>query len=891
MAKIDQVTQWALRAGLSKVSDLALGDDGNQSTIADSVMGHASRALDGRFDATKITSILGKQQTIVAAAAVTVGAAFIAAKWHADHVEDVRQAFSKNFQAGLGSFSMPKDFVPPAEYAFPVNENEIMHRFFETFMSQPLVAGRIGLKTIDAGAQKIHIILPLFRTTQNMSPVNEDDDTILAEKRDSITLFIRTITENMIALNGADFSDDSSIEAWVVSLFKNKRYLKDLEWSIWISMALGNLLWNLQHLVDPDSGLPLSDSECADICEAASLALKEFLLKAYPENTQNEITKYVKSVIEHVETLQAAYTHASQHTVDFEDLMTNAQRVLYTMNETLFALVYRKARQHGSQLLLVDRAAESIVYHVRSMSTILHKQAERDNRKILELCHTAQAKMPVLPFINKPPRTIIDILAMACWLPDNDLEDLVDVLREQQQGPFADLLHDFSRDFIHSIRHRLPKGFGEKGREAVYRILPLFTLLLKNYHFGLLNNDIESQKQAVAINQMAVNENTYIWSLAPFLSKRSSVIPGNIDQLFKGEYRMSLIRQLLYTIKDIQENYGTFLQDTDFQAFLLECINKVQDEYEAFEQGIQTVRSSLNQGNMSLNLQVELGSMLRDLRPILSNFASMSHRIASHLRAPGFTEEKKKELNLKLNNLASQYQELYGANTALTAMVQNTAANQLFFTDNMRQAAQTQGTSLNDRFLATYRMIAVCEGALSHGSKVGNKGDLLRSLRQYMDRHKATITDEKLNEILLAQARIVLSYRQELNWVSFVHSGYSRTNSARAFAKLLKDTEINTHLPLGQILFGDDTIRLTQETEDTILTRLASLGQTRHWEHCEMDIQFASLLMPDNISGSNGDIPVRQATLPSLLSFSVFPVETGNTDSQHMRDVQISNRT
>lgn len=848
MGDFDEVTHWALRAGLNNLTDVVLenGED-NLSRIQAKVMQHVSRFLDGKYDARQLTQMLTEQQTIVGAALGVLGIAFNVAQQQLSRMNQTRLIFDSYREAGIGFFSLRKDVVV-SSYS---PEEKKVYSFERAMARYPAVAALLGSKSIETENETVKLVFPLFRTTEGLSPFSQGNGS-LGQERTGISLFCRAVTNNKIAVADNRFVAGGGISGFFASALQGENYLKDIELSRFMAMKLANLLWNLQHLVDPSTGLPLGSEDCVARCEDAILALQQFLTDkdAFPKKDNSAFKQSVLQVIGHISNLSQAYQESANQDFDFESIMNSARRALYTMNKSIFGLIYSQADSSDTQIPLKETIAESIAYNIGRMSVLIERDVSHRNNTLMGLLQPYQADMPVFPLVNKPASTVIDVLALCCWLPSNTHDALVRTLQLNKQNEFATVLADFRRDFIRPIRKYFAQRSRKSWDKAVTRLLPLFTLLVQNYKYGLSSSDIVAKEQVQSINQYAADSEVYIWSLRLFLighgvatTSGDSSPKGDFDVLLTGQYRMSLIASLLASLHEIKEKYQNFLQDDRFQRFLIDCLKKIDSEYNHFSKLVEQLQGQLNAGSMSLELQLTFGKMLKELKPSLKSLAQGSSSAAGYLSVPGFTAQKKRELDLKLSSVANQFTALYGPHAELDAILEDASIRSSKDTERGSSEIRTltPGIIISSpkESIALYKLIDGCYNAMSAASRIGHKGELMRGLLEMVEERETPFTDGDLSDIILALARVVSSYRT--TWIWIFQASYAYTQSAQAFVKLLRDPQFNRKLPLAKILFNNAMLDLSRQSEETIFDQLDGLRLSHGWEECESGIDFSGL--------------------------------------------------
>ncbi len=772
-------------------------------------------------------------------------------------LNEQRLSFDKERQAGIATFMVPTN----KEESNLSTEEKVIKGFIELTFKNPSFSSYLGIHTAedltDQGA-KFYSILPFYRMSEALGqPVSSTKP--LDRQRTAINLFFKSALPDAIADIDNSFQTDCKFIAFWESAFQKKNYLNNRRAPRFIMMSLSNLLWNLQHPVDPATGFPLALNRCIEMCREAELFLNNLLNTESPpylqdiSNNENGLMSFMRKLEIYTKMLRAAYAEEQLSALNIDEVTNSAHRILRIMDQNVFKLIYKRYNPITQKKEPDERAAEHIAYLVSYLNQLLIR-----NGDLINAFQPCPQWIPHTSGMNVPPQTIVDVLIIFCHLSWRERDHLLDKIAKSNLASaleFAQTLKTFDRKYIKPMKNVCKEElhatiFTPKHQEVscltARRLVPLLCLVLKDYRvdvdsamiYGQEKHSEESQvtmkiwsgkQQLQAINKSAEKGTGYYhWSLSPFLHM-SKEIAAEINELPKQQYRMTQMTELLDEISELIQNYRSFLQNKLFQMFLLKCLNKMKEEYAALDRHIDKVDSHLaHDERMSRNMQAILRPMTRDLSNSLNAFSLAMANVERVLSAPDFPDQQRRLLATKLHSIAAQFSSLFAEDSGITALIDTAPTTTI-----EKKVVLPNSIVYAKKIIALKNMIQRCYDALSYQSRDGQKGSLLRELLTLIA-NKPHITDDQIKHIIMELTRITASYRE--TWV--FHAAYGQTRSAQALIKAIKDPDLNSVLPLASIIFDKPTMNMKNISDEKILLHLKSLREYHLWQKSSSKLQL-----------------------------------------------------
>ncbi len=859
------VTELALRAAANTNSRDLTDAGGQAETIKSVALQRATAGNNG--------SPMGPQASSLQAEAIGLAVAGIALAYTAiSHqlgvLKNQRLAFDKEREAGIATFMIPTN----KEERDLSKEEKVLKGYLDLVDRYPSFSKYLGIHSADLSTDtsgKFYSVLPFYRMSEALGqPVASTQP--LDRQRTAINLFFKSALPDAIADIDISFQTDWKLLAFFKSAFQKKNYLNDRRAPRFIMMSLSNLLWNLQHPVDPETGFPLGLGRCIEICRDVELCLNQLLNHESPpylqniNNDENELLSFMRKLEIYTKTLRAAYLEEQLHELNIDEITNSAHRALRIMDKSVFKLIYKRNNAITGKKEPDSNAAETLADTISYLNLLL-----RQNPELVNALCPVPAWISPMAGMNIPPQTTVDVLILCShwsWRERNHQLEKLEKSKLASEVEFAKTLRKFDEKFVKPIKAVSKKEknatsffpqFEEVGRLTASRLMPFITLVIEDYRIEVdtpltyqrakSSQDSASVKiiysgkqQAQAINLSAqAGGGYYAWALSPFTEGTAE-----LDNLPKYQYRMTQVSKLMDSVSELVQNYRSFLLQKSFQAFLLKCLNKVKAENLDLDRRITDADSRLDHNErMSRSLQDILRPMMSDLNGSLDAFALAMANFELVVSAPDFTDQQRQLLSTKVGAIADQFAMLFAEDSGLAVLLDMvptpatapslphitppSATDAVRVTPPVVHSAPTPPASVDvGLVLALRNLVQRCYDALSYQSHEGRKGLLLHELLGLIDKSPPT-TERQVKHLVMELTRVAASSRE--TW--FFQAGYGQSRSARALITAMKDPSINKVLPLASIIFEQDDINMAQVTEAQIYERLACLRYSnRRWQ-------------------------------------------------------------
>ena len=874
---ISTFTEQALRSAMNTTKTELSEEVDPAKTLKQTAIKRVEELIKGNSTSGNKNMQMDVQAMAINAAIQGIELAFYAIQGQLKELKNKRLSFDKERQAGIATFIIPTN----KEEKELSKQERIIKSFIELTKKNPLFAPYLGIKTSvssELDNAEFHSVLPFYKMSEQL-PQRVCSNKAIDKQRTTISLFFRSAMPDAIANIDNNFQNDSSFLEFWKSAYKKENYLNDLRAPRFIMMSLANLLWNLQHPVDTETGYPLSIGKNIKLCLSVSAFLNKLLnsneityLKPLSDSTSN-LFYFVRKVEIHVKSLQKAFSEEHLNELNIADLNNNAHNTLRIMDKCIFELIYSRKNPLTHKMQPDSKAAEELAYKVSYIN-----QQLADMPELLGYFKSIAANTGFIPYLNPTPRTVIDILILYIHSSHEDKERLFKALNAHPSDSLPEFIYNlktFEKQFIRPIKDVSKKElnagiFDRKSKEVrrltARRLIPLITLVLEDYSVEV-NRPITlafdqttadsvlytAKEQIEMINKSASGngdieaQGYYAWELSPFVTfnKETEEV---LDDLPKRQYRFTEITKLLDAVSEIVLNYRSFLQYKSFQEFLLSCLDKIKKEYSNLTEHIGKVNDCLTKDKViSRNIQSILSSMTSDFGKGYETFSNSFINFEQKISAPDFSEQQKLSLTTKLNFIHQQFTTLFEEDSGILSFIRPTTPLQKG--NSIKELSSTatdeepttvpppEKQYLPPKHIVELRkLINRCIDALSYQSRYGVKGKLLAHLLTLID-SKATHTQDDIASVIKELARITLSYRPTY----FFQAEYAETRSAKELIAALKDKKANKLLNLKEILLGSDTEEIINQSNADIAQRLRNARVANNWHDSCDKIQTFSL--------------------------------------------------
>lgn len=860
------LTELALRTAVNTTTRDLLSDAGSEAEKIKAVaLNRAQELIKGNADDSAMSAQISAQSEAIAIAIEGLAIAYRLLTKQLEVLDDKRLSFDQERQAGIATFTIPTKI----EEGKLTKQEKAITGFLEAAFRNTSFSTYLGIHTADFTDKgtKFYSILPFYRMSEALGqPVASIKP--LDRQRMAINLFFQSALPYAIADIETGFQKDWRFTQLFVSMFKRRNYLNDRRAPRFIMMGLSNLLWNLQHPVDPNTGFPLSVNERIELCREVEQFLNQLLNPDSPpylegiNNSENCLMSFMRKVEVHTKALRAAYEEERLNEINIQDISDSAHRALRIMDTSIFKLIYRRKNVLTNKDEPDEKAARDLAYTVMYLNQLLIRKPD-----LVDYFRVYADKIPEGAGLNMPLVTVVDVLIICChlsWFERNHLLESLTLSGVDSGKEFAAELRKFDQKFIKPIKKiskeelQVTRFFNPKHQQSgiltARRLIPLISLVIEDYRVDVdtpasiqrAKSSEESstttriftgKEQVKRINESAkIGDDYYTWLLSPFV-RLGAMAALRLDELPKFQYRMTQMSILMDDVGELVNNYRNFLQHKSFQDFLLKCLGRVKSEYELLENKIDEVDGYLAQDEyMSRSLRDILLPMTKDLDRSLKSFATASANFERVVSAPDFTAKQKLLLSTKIAAIEDHYRELFSEECGLISLLD--VDDQRPLPSPSPQGLKVLSESVEARkVVALTKLTQRCYDALSLQSQYGHKGLLLRDLLTMIER-KPNFTHEQIKKVVMELVRVTASYRE--TW--FHQASYGHTRSAQALISAIKDPTLNGYLPLAAIIFDIPNINFMRLSDKQIEQRLEILREGNHWQESVNKIQLVSAI-------------------------------------------------
>ena len=858
--------QLALRAGVNSVSTDLNSSITHAEDAKNSAQKRVNELVNGTRNSSHTTTQLAEQAAMVAAAMEVVYLAYTSISAQLVKVKDQRLAYVKERESGTATFIIPAN----KEARDLSREEKTIKSFVEITTKKSAFSTYSGLHTAtlqDDQNNFFYSILPFYRMSESLGQPQKSH-TLLDKQRRDISLFLKATVLEFLSHIDYTFQQEWKITSFAQSVTQGNNYINDLRATRFITMSLANMLWNIQHPVDPETGFPLSLEDSIKLCNDVWLYLDK-LLESFEGKTPpylNLITRdrtrlisFIRKIYTYTNALKRAYEDAHMHEINIDEVTNSAHQALEIMDKSILNLIYK--RRHPLTNQADDSAAESLVCLLNYLHDLFILNPN------LIAFFTKSPKIDARTLVNDIPTTIMDALIIFCHMPKPVRVEFIATLQKGKLDSvleFAVTLADFERLFIRPIEKINKKKLNSSMYNPKYPertsltaplLIPFITLVIDNYdveidtffikqHIERLKQDnpgnltLTGKEQIERINQLASKktaEDYYHGTLAPFLDVSPKTTQA-LDELIRQQNRMTQVTKLLDSINELIQNYRNFLQEKAFQKFLLRCVHKIKEEYVSMGLQIDRLENDLSEDEqMPRDLKQILSQMTKDVTTRLDAFTSAATTFKRIVRAPDFPAQQKQLLNDKIKLINQQFVALFGEHsgfdTSHTETLNFITADSSTETSSADSAPISAADFSVRTMVATNKIIALsrlahdCFNGLSPLSKYGYKGLLLGNLISQID-SKTHYTEAQFNRAIKELVSITASYRETY----FFQASYANTRSAKILIQAIKDPALNAIMPIGDIIFDTTDINYTEQSETQIVQALEQLRAREHWQ-------------------------------------------------------------
>lgn len=861
--------QWAIRAGANGIGTGLTSGIEHADQIKTSAEKRVGDLVKGSTNASKMEGQLATEVALVAVAMEGIQLAYSGVSAQLREVGNQRLAFMKERETGTATFVIPVNKEPRDLY----KEEAFIKHFVAMTTKKSSFSSYSGLHSaiFSDGQCSFYSVLPFYRMGEGLGHPIENRRPIDKQRR-AISLFLKSTVPDFLAHIDRSFQAEWRVKSFFSSTFKGMNYMNDLRAARFVVMSLANLLWNLQHPVDPETGFPLCFTDCITLCREVSQYLDTLLDSAerdtppylkHLSHDRDRLISFVRKIDTYVSALRVAYMEEQLHEVNIDEVTNSAHQALEIMDKSILNLIYKRRNPITNEP--DDSAADSLVCLFGYLRDLFMRNPN------LTGCFSGLKKLsPNTTHVNALETTVMDAVIIFCHMSKPERLLLISDLKKSCLSSvleFAETLHQLHLDFIVPV-DRISKrdlrgmpynkqGYLERATLTARRLLPFIALVLDDYGVevdtpsilarikasqthGAASQIISGKQQIENINQAAALEldgGYYQWTLSPFLdvcAQTADALNGLVKQL----HRLTQVTKLLDAMSELIKDYRTFLQLRQFQTFLLNCLHRAKEEYAALEVRIDRMDAGLAEDErMPRRLKQILCQMTTEMDRRLAEFAQAAAQFRRVVGAANFPDQEKQLLVVKINLINQQFLDLFGEASGLNALPPLVAEDPHASIPAPAPATLAAADVAACKVVALSQLAHRCFDGLSYFSQVGYKGVLLRNLIAKID-SQPDFSEIQFNRTVKELVCITASYRETY----FFQAAYGQTRSAKILIKAIQDSTLQGIVPLGAIIFNTTGIDYTTQSDAEIICALESLRTNQHWQESASRLNMVGAL-------------------------------------------------
>ncbi len=841
------LTEFALRKAV-------LGFDSRKpiKTIEEETVSHAQVLVRGQLSASEQLGEISLQKEAIGLAITAIAFSYMAISDQISRLGRKRLQFDKERRARVATFSIPVNKI--------VNtlkpEQKTINEYLKLIEENKRLMMFLGLKVDkvnedDIKKESTFISCVPYYLMSSQLPVSYVSQSPSDKLNRQLALFFRTNIPEILEEINIDFDHSCKLVDFFDSWFSGDNFLNDLRGRRLIIISLANLLWNLQHPIDINTGFALSLDEKISLCKEVLVFLNVLLdSRQEPDlrrlDEKNNLLSFVQTVEIYVSEQLKAFTKEKIEKLNIEDIGNKAHLAARILNNNIFKLIYGR-----------DDVAVELASNIGLIRLLLGR-----NDYVLSLIEHTKFKHVLL---NCPPKTTGDLLIIFSNISAKKQKGIIKKLKEYPSSSAETLavaLTQYRNDFLKPIyRHFKDKGATKEEkkiphwltRKAANHILPLIGLAIEDYRVdvclqGEKSLKLQHEKQDAVFhtgkeqfeaitatayqNELLVKNKhkkpfDFIWSISSYLDMDKS-IETLLDELPLRQYKIGELTELLDLIQGFINQYRSFLQYKPFKTFILQTLRDIGEAFHDLKELIASLDLKINSDTTrDRSLISTIQNMDKDLSSEVRRFADLIEAAEENLNAPEFEEGVRQEIASRLEKIEVQYSKAFPERKGQTMSLMNTLHIEPKAKRLIHQASQASLTRNDHKHtLHINQLISSCYHALSKASQKGVKGELLLVLQRRI-LAKGTLNDSEAKAVLLELVRITFSYRP---WL--FHANYAVTRSAKTLKKILLDSISQQDYPYLSVLLGEDTTKNIASSKNpyyTLEQNLLTLRKDRDW--------------------------------------------------------------
>ncbi len=654
--------------------------------------------------ASSMIDAIKEHKTLIAVSIAGLVCAYHAISAHVNNTDQKRKIFEDELQAQITTFCVreQKEF---SRLSAP--EQAVIGFFRRLNAFFPKLSHYTGVKCVQNADGTIRYFgLPLHMVRQlelpNASPH------LLDQAINSIYLLFESKAVQTDKKIADDFRADFRVLAPFVSFIEGDNYLDDRRAPRLILNALFNILWNLIHPVDCETGFSLSAADSMQLCSQFSRFLNEYLADKTSggphqihSDEGNDLVRMIQHIEMKTEVLNQGINDEHRRTFKLKELPNVARQTLRELVKSLLQLIYSRIDPVTKIAHPDPLAAKDVADYTSTLNNLLSK-----NETFLKLFDTERTLIPRTflenTFINPNCITVIDALIIFSHLTPEQRVRFIERIKNlpqatEQSRLLARELNLFATHYITPLEKALGGKWdhltpAERSRSLSRIFMPLLTLVVADFRIGVdtrtssalikqtrrdgISPYLSGGEQVQLINDAAQEHairrrrdstskedqgyTGYRWFLSPFLDLTDYAAKA-IDSLAGKLHRMTQTTELLDYLSELTLNYRSFLQYRTFQVFLQDCLQRVGKEYSNFSLEATEMERQLSlDGHLDRTVKAVLLTMVAKLTDNLKAVKRVNDDLSRIVSADDFTELRKQELEKHIRRIENKFLQLFG---------------------------------------------------------------------------------------------------------------------------------------------------------------------------------------------------------------------------------------
>jgi|LauGreDrversion4_2_1035121.scaffolds.fasta_scaffold06592_2 hypothetical protein len=681
-------------------------------------------------------------------------------------------------------------------------------------------------------------VMPYFRMSQSL-PQKSLIASNLDQHQYAIFLFLKTGLPN--AKYFQYYKDTYRVYLKLESFWTGRNYLNRFRAPLFIINSIANLLWNLQHPVDTNTGIPLTLAESINLCVKSELFLNNILddyessLLSQIDQPVNQIKSYLLQVELYIKSLRSAFEYEFLHEINIQDVSNSMHRAIRIMANKIFELIYKSSSASEDLMGQLMYLAELIMSNPSIMTKAFPEEFPHKVRHL-----------------NPVPCTLMDILILYCHHKPSRRQKVLTNLKLSKKDNLSELARVLSvidTQYLTPFEHIALKPQHIKQAtttstqiEVAKQFVPLLAMLMscfttfqdtrpQNMQEDILIVSDKKQREAILDDASSTNDDKYYqWSLSIFLKHKSGSSLSRLDSLLVDQNRMLGMTQLLDEMGTIILENRILLQLKEFQKMILGCLKKILQAYKELNTRLNHVEEAMNKDDMiQRNEKRILQPMLDDLEDTLDIIQKSISQVSVAISAPGFSEQQKKAMLEKTNGIQNLFEQTFHEkirfDVALPLLAQTKETDSKASEESNARLQHPAIEEQTYKVAPLIQLVQKCYEGLSYSSRYHAKGKSLINL-MYTLNSKQKLNIDEVEYFLLELLHLTSSPRSTY----FFQAAYGETRSANILIDHILQSEFNQKCPIAQILFNNPNIKTEHLSKAIVVQKIVNLKKAYQWE-------------------------------------------------------------